>query len=175
MNLEKRNTFIILAILTLICCIIFIPVEREIDQEFICYASHQDDPDYHEKVSVTFHGTYIDYLFLTDRFEGYIDVSDFEYLADEEGYLPEGAEPLDIEIGTKEGSDITYRVYDENHMLNLEHRSRLWSEEDLDTFYLSYYIPIPHPDNHNFRIMQIFLTYPEDLSWDEAESRVFFN
>lgn len=165
MDKRKRIAVTTVILVLIVACVIFIPVKREIDQDFTCYACHQDDPDYRQEVTVTFTGTYSDYLFLSDRFNGYIDVSDFDYLADD--FLPDGARALELTLG-KKPTLVNYMVYTQPGIkhYSFEIRASLRAAEDLSAFRLGYFVP--DTIGNGSRTMKVIISYPESLSWDEA-------
>lgn len=167
--MDKRKVIatVTVVLVLIAACVIFIPIKREINQDFTCYACHQDDPAYREEVTVNFTGTYVDYLFLTDRFEGYIDVSDFAYL--NEDFLPDNARPLELNLS--EVPDlVNYMVYSKPGIAHysIEIRASLQAAEDLSAFRLGYFVP--DTVGNGSRIMKVVLSYPEWQSWEETLS-----
>lgn len=165
--MDKRKRIAVIAVvLALIAAgMIFIPIKREINQDFTCYACHQDDPDYREEVTVNFTGTYVDYLFLTDRFKGYIDVSDFAYL--NEDFLPDNSRPLELSLSDTPAL-VNYMVYSKPGIAHysIEIRASLQAAENLSTFRLGYFVP--DTVGNDSRTMKVVMSYPQWQSWEEC-------
>lgn len=173
--MENRKRIAVMAVVLalIVAGVIFVPIKREINQDFTCYACHQDDPDYREEVTVNFTGTITDYLLLPDRFEGFIDVTPFTYMT--EDFCPDGTRQLDLTLKPDECAHIIYLIREEFEpgrvKTTFTARGMIRTDEDLSSFQLGYFVR--DPDDSNSRTMKVILSYPESLSWEEAEAAIY--
>lgn len=167
-----------LILLAAALCLLLVGVKRQIHQEFTCYVSSVEDPDYSRQVTVTFDGTYIDFLLRTDRFNGFIDVSPFDLMPEVDPYIPdyprEQLDPWELPITTKteKMGAIGYFVLDKGDTSHAI-RGRLWAEEGLGSFIMSYYCYTPTDEHSGYYETIAYISYPEPLTSEEAQEIMF--
>lgn len=168
MDKRKIIAAVTVVLVLIAACVITIPVRREIDQDFTCYACHYEDANYRQEVTVTFTGTYVDYLFLPDHFEGYIHVSPFDYMT--EAFVPGGSRELDLTLRPDDSAHIIYTVSEASDAGKVDTyyaaRGMIRADEDLRAFQLGCFILVSEDSNSS--TMDVILSYPESLSWEEA-------
>ena len=125
-----------------------IPIKREINESFLCQVLDQEDESYSDQVTVTFQGTYTDYLFRKDLFTGRIDIAGYNFISPK-------ATNIEITVGDYEYSHIVEFVPEYSIFRG---RGSFHGEEDFESFFL--WLNVPDEDNTNSAHSRYFLTYP---------------
>lgn len=146
--------FIVLALLFL--CIYLIPVEREMNERFLCQVLDQQDETFSDQVTVTFTGTYTDYLLRSDVFKGRIEIEGYEFLSPK----AEDVE-LTVSIDWLDHFSESNPGYPDKSYKSL---GTFCGDEDFERFIL--WLNVPDAESANWYHARYYLTYPS-MTLDE--------
>ncbi|MBQ7801612.1 MAG: hypothetical protein IJ375_04745 [Oscillospiraceae bacterium] len=141
----------------LIGCLCFLPAAREIDQSFLCTVSLDNNSDTLQTATVRFRGTYYDYLFLTDRFDGYITESGIDETQARISWNQMETLTSKVSINSEHPAFVDERTHWSSNSFQIKEKRYLLADEDLKSFQLYYYIPISDGD----WTLNFILTYPQ--------------
>ena len=151
----KNKLYWILAVLAILAlCLHLIPINREIDESYPCHVIDMEDETYSDQVTVTFQGSYMDYLFRDDVFKGRIHIEGYQFLSPQ-------ALPLEL---TLSGDDLSWISEFVPVYSNYEPRGHFYGKEDFSEFFL--WLMIPDEDGSGGYHSRYFITYPA-MTMDE--------
>ena len=155
----KGKLWILLSIIAILAIFLSIPFPRQMEESFVCHVLDQEDENYSDQVTVTFTGTYSDYLIRQDKFVGRISIEGYEFMS------PRSTD-ITLSIGNYEETFVyNYIIYVPS--VEIKYLGTLFADEDLDSFFL--WLLVPDEEDPSTSHGRYFLTYPE-MSMDEIEN-----
>lgn len=149
MKKVRKIWFPVLSIVILL--MLFIPSNRKMETTISCTVLDQQDESFSDTANVTFSGTYSDYLFRKDKFQGIITCDKYKL-------MDADTEPVLIEVG-----DYTYQhlrnIINYGVTFDITYPATIYAEEDFQSFFIWAFVPSKtNPGTYTGRY---FLCYPE--------------
>lgn len=134
-----------------ILLILFVPVNRKIEMTLSCTVLDQRNEAFSDTATVTFNGTYSDYLLRKDTFEGIIT-------CDKYTIMDENSHPVVIQVG-----DYSYQhlrnIISNGVTFDITYPGTIYAEEDFESFFIWAFVPFEaNPGAYTGRY---FLCWPE--------------
>jgi hypothetical protein len=129
----KGKRWIILSIIAIFAILLSIPFPRQMEDSFVCHVLDQEDESYSDQVTVTFSGTYSDYLIRQDKFVGRISIEGYEFMS------PRSTD-ITLSIGYYEETFV-YNYINYVPTIEIHYLGTLYACEDLDSFFLWLLVP----------------------------------
>lgn len=134
-----------------ILLVLFVPVNRKVEMTLSCTVLDQMDEAFQDTAEVTFRGTYSDYLFCRDKFEGIITCDTYTV-------MESGSNPVLIQVG-----DYAYQhlrsIVNYGTWFDITYPATIYAEEDFQSFFI--WVFVPSETNPGASTGRYFLCYPE--------------
>lgn len=146
--------YFIICISIVLLLVLLVPVPRKIEESYTCHVLDQEDPNFSSTATISFSGTYSDYLFRNDRFEGSITCEEYPI-------INAAADPVVITVGKFTFQNLmNYNA--STHQVN--YPGTIHASEDFDSFFI--WLMVPDEEDPSISHGRYFLTYPE-MTLDE--------